>query len=83
MAYYSFKVVAKYPVAMINPLIMVDTGFNVFTAVVDDLPSLLDRLAEDGVEVQEINQLDGLAAVSVTDTLPLPDESFPLLLSAK
>lgn len=79
MGYYSFTALAKNPVAIEDPLILLDSGVNVFTAVVDDLEGLLARLKSEGVTVQQVNKLDGLEPVP-PDSLLLPGEDPSALI---
>lgn len=58
MAYYSFVVIARQPVGIPKPMVMLDAGVNVFTVVVDDLDTFLSRLKDEGVTVQQMNRLD-------------------------
>lgn len=58
MAYYSFVAIAQQPVGIPKPMLMLDAGVNVFTAVVDDLDHLLALFKEEGVVVRQMNRLD-------------------------
>lgn len=74
MGYYSIIAIAKQPVAIPDPMVMLDRGMNVFTAQTDDLDGFLATLKNEGVTVQKVNQLDGLDAVKPEDTLLLASE---------
>lgn len=74
MGYYSFEAIARQPVAIPYPMILLDSGLNVFTAQTDDLENLLATLKAEGVTVRKVHQLDGLAPVPATETLLLPNE---------
>jgi hypothetical protein len=78
MGYYSFTAIAQNPVAIESPLVMLDRGFNAFNAVVEDLDAFLQRLKDEGVEVKQVNQLDGLKPVPV-ESLLLPGEDTSVL----
>lgn len=81
MGYYSIVAVARQPVGIPDPLVMLDKGVNVFTAQTDDLEGLLDTLKSEGVTVQKVNRLDGHAPVDPKATLLVPgEEGTPLLL---
>ena len=80
MGYYSIVAVARQPVAIPDPLVLLDTGLNVFTAQTDDLEGMLDALKNEGVTVKKVNRLDGLPSVEPKATLLLPGESEELLL---
>lgn len=58
VAFYSFVATAPQPVGILKPMLMLDAGVNVFTAVVDDLDLLLAQFKEEGVVVQQMNRLD-------------------------
>jgi len=73
MAYYSFVALAQHPVTMPDPLVMLGEGVNTFTALVDDLAEFLGALKSEGVEVKQVNPLDGLDDVPV-GALLLPGE---------
>lgn len=74
MGYYSIVGIAKQPVAIPDPMIMLDTGLNVFTAQTDDLDGLLVTLKNEGVLVQKVHQLDGHTPVEASETMLLPHE---------
>jgi hypothetical protein len=76
MGYYSFVALARYPVAMVDPLVMLGEGVNVFTALVEDLDEFLGDLKGEGVEVKQVNVLDGLDPIPATSLL-LPGEDPP------
>lgn len=73
MGYYSIVAVARQPVAIPDPMVMLDKGVNVFTAQTDDLDAFLKTLKNEGVTVQKVNQLDGLEPVPSNSVL-LPEE---------
>lgn len=79
MGFYSFIVISPRPFAIEKPVILLDRGCNTFNAVVDDLDALKERFKVEGVEVKQVNRLDGLEPVAVKDTLLLPGESEALL----
>jgi hypothetical protein len=60
--YYSIVANSKDDVVLPEYLIAVGCGVNVFTVTTDDLPGVLSRLAQEGVQVQTIHQLDGTEA---------------------
>lgn len=78
MGYYSFTAIAQNPVAIESPLVLLDRGFNAFTAVVEDLDEFLARLKTEGVEIKQVNQLDGLKPVP-PESLLLPGEDPSVL----
>lgn len=78
MGYYSFILIAKNPVAIENPLVLLDRGVNVITSVVDDLEAFLARLKTEGVKVEKVNRLDGLEPVPM-DSMLLPGETASAL----
>lgn len=82
MGYYSFTALAKHPVGIPDPMIMLDTGFNVFTAFTNDLEGLLGVLKDEGVEVQQINCLDKHEPVTLQQSVLLPGEETVLGLPA-
>lgn len=77
MGYYSFIAVARQPVAIPDPMVMLDTGRNVFTAQTDDLEAFLKQLVEEGVVVQQVHRLDTFEAVNSEVSLGLPDDLSP------
>jgi len=79
MGYYSFVALARHPVALPDPLVMLGEGVNVFTALVDDLPDFLSTLAGEDVEVKQVNALDGLDPVPVESLLLPGEEPTPAL----
>lgn len=74
MGFYSFITVSPRPLAIEKPVILMDHGRNVFNVVVDDLGALMERFKQEGVEVKQINRLDGLDPVPSEETLMLPGE---------
>ena len=80
MAFYSFVVTAQQPVGILKPMLMLDSGVNVFTAVVDDLDLLLAQFKEEGVTVQQMNRLDVHEPNASSDVLL--GEGDPLLLGS-
>jgi hypothetical protein len=79
MALYSFVVIAQQPSGLIDPMIMLDKGLNVFTAEVSDLEVFKAQLSDEGVEVKKVNRLDDFQGTTPTD-LQLPGEG-PLALN--
>lgn len=73
MAYYSFVAIAKQPVGFTKPMLMLDAGVNVFSVVVDDVQALLEAFKDEGVTVQQMNQLDAHEAPPLEADI-LPDE---------
>lgn len=71
--YYSFVALAQHPVTMPDPLVMLGQGINTFTALVDNLDEFLGTLKDEGVEVKQVNALDGLDEVPA-EALLLPGE---------
>lgn len=59
MAYYSFVVIAPQPLVVEHPVVLLDTGLNVFSAVVDDIDSFVEWLRDNGVDVKQFSRLDG------------------------
>jgi hypothetical protein len=64
MGFYSFVVIAPHPAGIIDPMVMLDTGVNAFSVVVDDLDAFVDQLKAEGVEIKNVNRLDEHAEVS-------------------
>lgn len=77
VSYYSFVATAQQPVGFTKPLLMLDAGVNVFSVVVDDVDALLERFKEEGVTVQQMNQLD-VSEPSKPEDLLLEDEVLQL-----
>ena len=75
MALYSFIVIAQQPSGIVDPMVMLDKGLNVFTAEVPDLDSFLAQLKEEGVAIKEMNRLDDFEASDSSD-LQLPGEDL-------
>ena len=75
MAYYSFVAIARQPVGIPNPLILLDTGVNTFTAETNDLDGLLAQLEAEGVNVTQVNKLDDFEEVTLQDLPLLPAEA--------
>ncbi len=69
MAYYSFIVVAKHPVGIPQPLVLLDTGINVFNAEISDLEEFKALLENEDVLIKETNRLDAHEAGSSADLL--------------
>lgn len=69
MAYYSFVVVAKHPVGIPSPLVLLDTGRNVFSAEVSDIEAFKETLADANVSLKELHRLDAHEPGSFTDLL--------------
>ena len=75
MALYSFVVIAQQPSGIVDPMVMLDKGLNVFTAEVADLDDFLEQLKDEGVVVKTMNRLDEFEAVDSSD-LQLPGEDL-------
>ena len=73
MGYYSFVAFARHPVSIPDPLILLGSGLNTFTAVTDDLEGLKALLENEGVDIRETHRLDALESVP-PDSLFLPSE---------
>lgn len=58
MEQYSIKAQARKPVAIPDPLVMLDAGFNVFNVVTDDLETLLSDLENEGVTIIEASKME-------------------------
>lgn len=81
MGFYSIVAVAKQPVAIPDPLILLDKGRNVFTVRTDDLEELRAKLRTEGVEIVQAHRLDEHQPLYPQETLPLfTDEEKGLLL---
>lgn len=81
MAYFSFAVIAKYPVGIPQPLVMLDTGYNVFNAELsdpDEIEAFKALLENEDVTIREMHRLDSHEAGSPDDLL-LDGESDLLL----
>jgi hypothetical protein len=76
VAYYSFVVLAAHPVAIPNPMVLLDTGVNTFTALVEDLDEFTKLLANEDVTIKQANQLDKFEQQKPEDLL-LPGEELP------
>ena len=77
MAYYSFIVTAPRPFMVERPMVLFDTGLNVFSAMVDDIDEFVQRLRDEGAEVKQFTRLDGDALGDPTpQDLLLPGESY-------
>lgn len=74
MSYYSFVAIAQRPVGIPDPMILLDSGVNTFTAQTDDLEGLLDILKNEGVTVTQVNKLDDHEEGTAQDLL-LPGEA--------
>lgn len=57
MKQYTLKAIAQRPVAIPDPLIILDRGFNVFQVVTGDINDVVALLKNEGTEVTEINEL--------------------------
>lgn len=75
MKQYSIVATAKYPVAIPDPLIMLDTGHNVFQVMTADIADVLELLENEGVTVQSYNKLGQDEAPRLEDEL-LPGETL-------
>ncbi len=60
--------------ALPEPLVMLDKGFNVFQVSTDDIEGILDLLRGEGVTIQEVNDLGQDVKPSLDDEL-LPGET--------
>lgn len=69
MALYSLIVVAQRPSGLMDPMVMLDKGMNVFTAEIADLDEFLKQLKDEGVEVKTVNRLDDFEATDASDLL--------------
>ena len=83
VSFYSITAFAPTPIGIEVPLILLDKGFNVFTAATDDMEGLLKRLADEGVEVKQVNCLDAHEPINPTDSLLLPGETEPPMLPSE
>ena len=79
MGYYSFVAIARQPVTIADPLILLGEGINAFTAHTEDVDELVKLLENEGVEVREFHRLDELEAVPVAEGLLLPGEASDVL----
>jgi len=75
MKQYSIVAMAKHPVAIPDPLIMLDEGHNAFTVMTDDIADVLELLAGEGVTVQSYNHLGQDGPPRLEDEL-LPGETL-------
>lgn len=73
MAYYSLVVLAPHPLAIPDPLIMLDAGVNTVTVLTDNLEELLQRLRGEGCEVKQVHRLDEFETPTAQD-MALPGE---------
>lgn len=76
MAYYSFVVLADHPVAIPDPMVLLDTGVNAFSALVEDLDGFTKLLEEEGVTIKQANRLDEFEPLG-PESLLLPGEELP------
>ena len=74
MKQFSIQAMADCPVAIPEPLIMLDQGFNVFQIRTDDIEGILDLLRGESVSVIAINELGQDEAPTLEDEL-LPGET--------
>jgi hypothetical protein len=65
--FYSFIVVASKPVGIPRPLVLLDTGKNVFNAEVDDLETFKKLLENEGVVIKQVNCLNAQEGGSPED----------------
>lgn len=79
MKQYSIEAIASKPVALPDPLVLLDTGFNVFTVMTDDLEGIKAMLENEGVTFKSINCIEQDVPVRLEDEL-LPDESLAKVL---
>lgn len=63
MPFYSFKVRSPEEVVIQSRQLAIGEGFDVFSKVINDLPSFLAELNSLGVEVIGYNRLDNLESV--------------------
>jgi hypothetical protein len=82
VGFYSIIAVAKQPVAVPDPLILLDRGRNVFTVHTEDLEELREKLKAEGVEIVQANRLDDHQPLDPQETLPLFIEEEKGLLNA-
>lgn len=76
MPYYSFVVDSPEPTGVPKPMVMLDTGLNVFSAQVDNIDDFIQHLRDKGVEVKQCTRLDGEALGDPTpQDMLLPGES--------
>lgn len=75
MKQYSIVAMAKQPVAIPDPLIMLDTGHNVFQVMTEDITEVLYLLENEGVTVQSYHKLGQDQAPRLEDEL-LPGETL-------
>lgn len=71
MRQFAIKVQATKPVAIPDPLVMLDRGLNVFNVVTDDLESLLEVLQNEGVTILKTMMMEqdpsGLEDISIDE----------------
>lgn len=67
MALYSFVVIAQQPSGLLDPMVMLDKGVNVFTAEVANLEDFKLQMEAEGVEVTQVNRLDDFESFMSTD----------------
>jgi hypothetical protein len=81
MKQYSLEAIALRPVAIPDPLIMLDKGFNAFQLRTDDIGSVLLLLADEGVTVKATYEIGQDTPASLDDELLLGEtrESIGIL----
>ena len=67
MAFYSFTVIAKHPVGIPRPLVLLDTGLNIFNVEIPNLEDFKAFLENEEVTIQTVNCLDEHEAGSPGD----------------
>jgi len=77
MKQYSIEAMASKPVAIPEPLAMLDEGFNAFTVMTDEIEEFVDLLRAEGVTVQKVHFIGQEEVVSIEDEL-LPGETLGL-----
>ena len=77
MAFYSFVVRSDRDIPLPEHLMIIGEGVDTFNAEVPDLTPFLEKLEGLGVEVLQVNKLDGLEPIepSLTEAPSLP-QSF-------
>lgn len=78
MGYYSIVATAPQPIGILKPMVMLDTGLNVFTVQVDDLDKFLQSLLDEGVVLEKVISLEGVTEPNRPSDLLLPGEHHQL-----
>lgn len=76
MGFYSFIVMAPGEVVIPEQLIYLEAGQNVFNAAIDDIGAFLKRLADDDVEIIQMNQLDNYEMADEPLDIDLEQDPF-------